>query len=460
MTFDLTSVAAGLIAIDSRSSVSDEPVVDYLAPLCVAAGLRVQTQSEMRDGQVQHNLLAWRDAAGGDPLLLNTHLDTVPPGDPAAWTACAGEPFALTERDGDLYGLGVADVKLDFLCKLAALERLHDADLRRPVLLAGTYGEEVGRHGARLLLSDVRPRPAMALVGEPTGLRPCTAHKGYVEIHVDAIAAPAAAASPPKAWRLSFDGVVAHSSQPDRGTSANDLLLDALPELLERGGQVSRIAGGETVNTVCPRAELLLAAAHRPRAAGAVVAPADIAAPPAPSALAAALVQVHTLTARLRRELRASTCEGFRPPYSTVNNGLLALDAAAFHHVCDVRLLPGEAPRAALERHLTALRAVAARGVEITVTAPFDAPPFATRPDSVTLAALEAALAAGGCSTAPELKSGTTEATVYAQGGVDTVVFGPGVALGNIHKPNERVPLAHLRAAVDIYATTIRHLCR
>ena len=48
---------------------------------------------EIRADQV--NLVAF--VVGTDravtPLLLNTHLDTVPPGDPALWTACGGNPF-------------------------------------------------------------------------------------------------------------------------------------------------------------------------------------------------------------------------------------------------------------------------------------------------------------------------------------------------------------------------------
>lgn len=434
-------------------------MVDYLAPLCTAAGLRVETHSELRDGQEQHNLLAWRGGDGDGALLLGTHLDTVPPGDPAAWTACGGRPFTLTQRDGELFGLGTADVKLDFLCKLAALDRLRSEPLRRPVLLAGTYGEEVGRYGADLLVRRLWPRPALALVGEPTELRPCAAHKGYVEIHVAAVATGSPRVATAPTWRLRFDGAAAHSSQPDQGISANDLLLDALPALVHGGAGVVRISGGETINTVCPRAEVLVAAPQRPGAATATE-PAGEEGGRFQPALAAALLEVHALTKRLRDDLATIRHEGFRPAHSTVNNGLLALDAHGFRHVCDVRLLPGDGPKAALERHLDALRAIQPRGVDMSVTTRLDAPPFAARRDSTTLAALESVLNDRGLSTTPELKSGTTEATVYAQAGLDTVVFGPGAALGNIHKPDEHVPAAHLRTATDVYEAVVRRLCR
>jgi acetylornithine deacetylase/succinyl-diaminopimelate desuccinylase-like protein len=58
----------------------------------------------------------------------------------------------------------------------------------------------------------------------------------------------------------------------------------------------------------------------------------------------------------------------------------------------------------------------------------------------------------------PERKSGTTEASVYSALGIDTVVFGPGQAGGNIHRPNEHVPIADLHAATDVYAAAITEL--
>ena len=101
-----------------------------------------------------------------------------------------------------------------------------------------------------------------------------------------------------------------------------------------------------------------------------------------------------------------------------------------------------------------------ARGsCEIDVERRLDAPPFAAAEGSRARRALEQALAGHGLPLDPEQKSGTTEAPVYAGAGMDTVVFGPGEAAGNIHKPNEHVPLAHLWQAIDVYADTIRALC-
>ncbi len=465
MPLDLSALTRAVIAVDSRSSVSDEPLIDVLLPLCRSVGLHTSLQQERRDGVWQYNLMAERPGRGGArPLLLNTHLDTVTPGDLSLWSACDGRPFSLTEREGLLYGLGTADVKLDFVCKLLALERLRPEPLERGVVLAGTYGEETGRYGAKLLASTLDPRPEMALVGEPTRLRPCLAHKGYMEIRVRAVAGDDAAAPPPSpCWRLTFEGSAAHSSQPDKGSSASDAALDTVARLsAEPGFRLLSLTGGDLVNRVATHAEAVVGLERRPGVDTAVtVEPLESpATPAAPAALTTLLLAVHASTRRLHEELQRSTTDGFDPPWSTVNNGLVRLADGALSHVVDVRRLPGDAPSAAIEDHLARLHeAVDSCECEAGLEKTLDSPPFHATPRSSLVAAVEAALSARGMTTEPELKSGTTEASVYASAGIDTVVFGPGSASGNIHRPNECVPLADLEAAVDIYTDVIGRLC-
>jgi acetylornithine deacetylase/succinyl-diaminopimelate desuccinylase-like protein len=462
MPLDLLAAAHDLIALDSRSSLSNGAVVGFLAPICRAAGLEVEVLAERRDGVEQFDLVACRGESAGNSLLLATHLDTVPPGDLSLWTACEGRPFEVAERDGHLYGLGVADVKLDFLCKLAALERLRGEQLGRPIILAGTYGEEVGRFGARLLVDRLQPLPSTALVGEPSGLRPCVAHKGYVELHVhgrptDTVPLPEGAF-----WELLFDGVAAHSSQTNRGRSATDACLDALADLIGRQAAVLAIEGGEVVNMVAASARAVVVWAGEPPspAAGSCRRLDPTGAESWSPGLVAGLFAVRRSCALLRTDFEPVVGPGFDPPFSTANNGILRLDADGFRHITDIRRLPGEAPERALSAHLGRLAHLADAGLcEIVVERQLDAPPFAAAEGSEARRALEHALANRGLPLDPEHKSGTTEAPVYADAGMDTIVFGPGEAAGNIHKPNEHVPLAHLWQAIDVYADTIRALC-
>src|SRR5947209_7586276 len=60
------------------------------------------------EGSSQVNLVCLLRGREHDraPLVLNTHLDTVPPGDPAAWTECPSGPFVPSLMEGRIYGLG------------------------------------------------------------------------------------------------------------------------------------------------------------------------------------------------------------------------------------------------------------------------------------------------------------------------------------------------------------------
>jgi succinyl-diaminopimelate desuccinylase len=73
-----------------------------------------------RDPQ-KPNILARLDNGPGGHLVLNAHLDTVPPGDAAAWRY---PPLALTEAGGRLYGLGTGNMKAAAVAMLLAFRRL------------------------------------------------------------------------------------------------------------------------------------------------------------------------------------------------------------------------------------------------------------------------------------------------------------------------------------------------
>ncbi|WP_295647708.1 M20/M25/M40 family metallo-hydrolase [uncultured Dietzia sp.] len=67
-------------------------------------------------------VFAHRPAAPGRPtVLLYSHYDVQPSGDPAAWTS---SPWELTERGGRWYGRGAADCKGNLVVHLTALRAL------------------------------------------------------------------------------------------------------------------------------------------------------------------------------------------------------------------------------------------------------------------------------------------------------------------------------------------------
>ncbi len=122
---------------------------------------------------------------GEDVLLLNTHLDVVPPSEGHPF-----DPFDPVVKDGELYGRGSVDAKASGAAMTTALLELAREGWTPPngrVVVALTTCEESG--GGYNGLEDLRPHlpPLRAgLVGEPTRLRPCIAQKGLLILKLHA----------------------------------------------------------------------------------------------------------------------------------------------------------------------------------------------------------------------------------------------------------------------------------
>lgn len=91
-------IACRSITAEGTRRIAELCASEMLAPAGIAARL---IPSTYEDGE-QVNLVAairGRDSSL-KPVVLNTHLDTVPPGAPQLWTACDGDPF-VARVDGD-----------------------------------------------------------------------------------------------------------------------------------------------------------------------------------------------------------------------------------------------------------------------------------------------------------------------------------------------------------------------
>lgn len=163
-------VAFPTVSRDSNLALIDW-VEDYLD------GFGIPCHRVWNDTRTKASLYAQAgpDVEGG--VVLSGHSDVVPV-DGQAWST---DPWTVTERDGRLYGRGTCDMKGFVALAIAALPLALERGLRRPVQLALSHDEEVGCTGAPAMIAEMArtlPRAAGVIVGEPSGLRVVTGHKG------------------------------------------------------------------------------------------------------------------------------------------------------------------------------------------------------------------------------------------------------------------------------------------
>lgn len=173
------ALLARLVAFDTVTLQPNLALIEAVRELLAAHGI-ASTLVRSEDG-TRANLHASVGPADVPGVLLSGHTDVVP----AAGQAWTVPPFALTERDGLLYGRGTADMKGFVACAVNAMLRASGRPLRRPLQLALSYDEEIGCVGVRRLLEvmETAPvRPALCIVGEPTSMQIATGHKGKMAL--------------------------------------------------------------------------------------------------------------------------------------------------------------------------------------------------------------------------------------------------------------------------------------
>ncbi len=112
-------------------------------------------------------------------LFLNSHIDTVKPAD--GWTI---DPCTPTVMDGKLFGLGSNDAGASVVSIIDLFLNYSRNFVNFNTVLGLSCEEEVGgEKGIRLLLPEINShgfKIDMALVGEPTSMRPAIAERGLV----------------------------------------------------------------------------------------------------------------------------------------------------------------------------------------------------------------------------------------------------------------------------------------
>ncbi|MFI5339524.1 MAG: M20 family metallopeptidase [Candidatus Methylomirabilales bacterium] len=167
-----------LIAIPSFG-VQEEAIVGYLVKRFGSQGIHCRV-TEL-DGKPL-NVVA-EVGEGPRAIVLNSHVDTVPPGDPAPWLT---DPLTPVEKDGLVYGRGAMDAKGCLTAMIVAFETLARKRDGLPgrVILTAVGAEERGGLGTKTEVARGLKADA-AIVGESSCLVPMVAHKGVLRLEVE-----------------------------------------------------------------------------------------------------------------------------------------------------------------------------------------------------------------------------------------------------------------------------------
>lgn len=173
LTAEITELTRALVALDSRSSVSNISVAERIE--AELGGFEVE-RIDYQDaaGVAKRALVAHRGGPGG--IAFSGHMDTVPD------TGWQDDPWsARVDADGLLHGLGSTDMKGPVAAAIIAARGLPDSV---PVTLLITTDEETTKLGARAIVERSTLVRGLGLKGivvvEPTRLRPVRGHRSHI----------------------------------------------------------------------------------------------------------------------------------------------------------------------------------------------------------------------------------------------------------------------------------------
>jgi acetylornithine deacetylase/succinyl-diaminopimelate desuccinylase family protein len=238
-TRDVVALLSDLVSMPSYDS--EKRIVEYISRRLDGIGVEYEITEV---APARQNLTA-SIGTGERSLILNTHMDTVPPGNVDNWR---DPPLELT-RDGNvLFGLGACDAKGSLTSMLTAFEvlALNTSLLDGRLILQAVCCEETHARGtlaevARGVSADA------AIIGEPNSLVPMIGHKGGLRASVTVF------------------GKAAHGSAPHEGDNAISRMvgviqaLDGLAEDVSRRSDplfgsaslaITQISGGQAPNVI------------------------------------------------------------------------------------------------------------------------------------------------------------------------------------------------------------------
>ncbi len=439
-----------LISLDTSPTSSTVELVDYLAELATDAGLDVEIIHEIQNGITQANIIVRTEkfTPGNNDFLLQTHLDTVDPGSFSLWKNNDFNPYDAVIEDGKIFGLGAAEVKLDFLCKLNALTNLKDKKFNslKPVLI-GTFGEETGMQGALKLIRKNKINAKYALIGEASDLKIIQAAKGFavVEIRIPIT-------EPERKYKISrneaesattqtklFSGKSAHSSTPHLGDNAVQKLLEFLQKMPENLVLVEA-DGGTRFNMIPSQSMVELEMVSHIE---------DLS--------LAKLNKIYRILQEVENDMKQFQDAEFEPNYSTLSVGIIRTFEDSLMLGGSCRILPN-ITQEQYETWMNKIQKVCEEcgaGFRITDYKR----PFRTNENSVLIKTAQSILESMNLDSKCKTLASTNEASLFTRLNIECICIGAGVREGNVHTPMEHVKIEDLLIATHFYEQMVERFC-
>jgi acetylornithine deacetylase len=239
---ELIELINALVAIDSVNpdlvpgGGGETAIARFVANWLEGVGLEVTIEEAVPGRPNVVGVL--KGTGGGQSLMLNAHMDTV-------GVVGVARPFKPFIEQGDLYGRGAYDMKASLAAIMLAVKNAAAKERRGDVLVTAVCDEEYASIGTQAIVK--KWKADAAIITEPTELKTCIAHRGFM-------------------WmQIVTHGRAAHGSRPDLGLDAitkmgkflvalekhgQELLSNPSHRLLDSGSvHASLIRGGQELSS-------------------------------------------------------------------------------------------------------------------------------------------------------------------------------------------------------------------
>lgn len=222
MRMDTLDWLSHLVAFDTTSRYSNLALIEFVE--AELAKQNLTSHLTYNDKAQKANLFATipgREGSVEGGVIFSGHTDVVPVDD-QLWT---NDPFTMTLEKDRVYGRGTCDMKGFIAAALSLIPDFKKLKLAQPVHFALSYDEEVGCHGAAVLIADLKARrvnPKACIVGEPSKMQPVIAHKGI------------------QVFSCKVHGKAAHSSLTPEGCNAIDYAAELIQYIRKLADQLKK----------------------------------------------------------------------------------------------------------------------------------------------------------------------------------------------------------------------------